>query len=46
MNNYNVNRMIKTILFDMGGVLFQIDTNQAKRRFEALGVDSERYLDA
>lgn len=38
--------MIKTILFDMGGVLFQIDTDQAKRRFEALGVDSERYLDA
>jgi HAD superfamily hydrolase (TIGR01509 family) len=38
--------MIKTILFDMGGVLFEIDTNQAKRRFEALGVDSERYLDA
>ena len=30
----------------MGGVLFQIDTDQAKRRFEALGVDSERYLDA
>lgn len=38
--------MIKTILFDMGGVIFPIDTNQAKRRFEALGVDSERYLDA
>ena len=46
LNHYNVNKMIKTILFDMGGVLFQIDTDQAKRRFEALGVDSERYLDA
>ena len=42
----NLRNMIKTLLFDMGGVVFLIDTNQAKHRFEALGVDSERYLDA
>lgn len=38
--------MIKTILFDMGGVLFLLDTAEAKKRFEALGVDSDRYLGA
>ena len=36
--------MIKNILFDMGGVVFTQDTDQAIARFRAAGVDTDRYL--
>ncbi|MBR1882404.1 MAG: HAD family phosphatase [Muribaculaceae bacterium] len=39
--------MIKTIAFDMGGVIFNIDTSQAIRRFQEIGFDqASTYLDA
>lgn len=38
--------MIKTIVFDLGGVLIHLDKDEALRRFDALGVpDVERMLD-
>ena len=36
--------MIKTILFDMGGVVFLQDTTEAFRRFIDIGVDANRYI--
>lgn len=39
--------MIKTILFDMGGVVITLDQQQAIERFKALGLaDAEQRLDA
>ncbi|MBR4898126.1 MAG: HAD family phosphatase [Prevotella sp.] len=38
--------MIKTIIFDLGGVILTLDQPQAIRRFEALGLeDAEQRLD-
>lgn len=36
--------MIKTILFDMGGVVFLQDTAEAFRRFTEIGVDARQYI--
>ena len=39
--------MIKTILFDMGGVIITISRDEAVRRFAALGLkDADDWLDA
>ncbi len=39
--------MIKDIVFDFGGVLIEIDTPQAIKRFKALGlVNAEEYLNS
>ena len=39
--------MIKNILFDLGGVLIDLDREEAVHRFEALGVtDANMLLDA
>ena len=39
--------MIRTIVFDLGGVIFNIDKRQAIRRFNEAGfADAARYLDA
>lgn len=40
----NKQTMIKNILFDMGGVIFDQDTDKAFRRFAAAGIDTDRYL--
>lgn len=40
-------RVIKNIVFDLGGVIMTLDPAEALRRFRALGLsDAERYLDA
>lgn len=40
-------KTIKTIVFDLGGVVFTIDKNQALRRFEEIGFSqAAQYLDA
>lgn len=40
-------RVIKNIVFDFGGVIMTLDPAEALRRFKALGLsDAERYLDA
>ena len=40
------NLMIKNIVFDLGGVIFKIDKNQAIRRFKEVGFDdAASYLD-
>ena len=36
--------MIKNILFDMGGVIFQQDTAEAFRRFRQAGIDPDIYM--
>jgi len=36
--------MIKNILFDMGGVVFQQDTEQAFSRFRHAGVDPDKFM--
>lgn len=36
--------MIRNILFDMGGVIFDQDTEQALDRFRSAGVDTDKYL--
>lgn len=36
--------MIKTILFDMGGVIFRQDTREAIDRFAAIGLDTDEYI--
>lgn len=36
--------MIKNILFDMGGVIFNQDTEQAFRLFRQSGIDTDEYL--
>lgn len=36
--------MIKNILFDMGGVIFDQNTDEAFRRFKSLGVDTDYYM--
>ena len=39
-------RNLKTIIFDMGGVIITIDQDEAVRRFEALGLkDAAHRLD-
>ncbi|MBQ9822182.1 MAG: HAD family phosphatase [Muribaculaceae bacterium] len=39
--------MIKNIVFDLGGVIFKIDKNQAIRRFNEVGfADAASYLDS
>lgn len=38
--------MIKNILFDMGGVIFDQNTEEAFRRFKAIGVDTDYYMGA
>lgn len=40
-------RVIKNIVFDLGGVIMTLEPAEALRRFKALGLsDAERYLDA
>lgn len=40
-------RVIKNIVFDLGGVIMTLDPAEALRRFKTLGLsDAERYLDA
>lgn len=40
-------RVIKNIVFDLGGVIMTLDPVEALRRFKALGLsDAERYLDS
>lgn len=40
-------RVIKNIVFDLGGVIMALDPAEALRRFKALGLsDAERYLDS
>lgn len=40
-------RVIKNIVFDLGGVIMTLDPAEALRRFKALGLsDAERYLDS
>jgi HAD superfamily hydrolase (TIGR01509 family) len=36
--------MIKNLLFDMGGVVFRQNTDEARRRFSAAGIDTARYM--
>ncbi len=36
--------MIKNILFDMGGVIFTQDTEQAFKRFRDAGIEVEKYM--
>jgi len=38
--------MIRNILFDMGGVVFRQDTQEAFRRFRAAGIDPNFYMGA
>lgn len=38
--------MIKNLLFDMGGVLFRQDTDEAFRRFRHHGIDTDYYMGA
>ena len=38
--------MIKNILFDMGGVIFRQDSEEAFRRFREAGLDPEKYMGA
>lgn len=38
--------MIKNLLFDMGGVIFRQDTEEAFRRFRAIGIDTDFYMGA
>ena len=39
--------MIKTVIFDLGGVIITLDQSQAVRRFEKLGLnDAAMRLDA
>lgn len=40
----DITAMIRNILFDMGGVVFRQDTEEALRRFRAVGVDTDRYM--
>lgn len=40
-------RVIKNVVFDLGGVVMTLDPAEALRRFKALGLsDAERYLDS
>lgn len=40
-------RVIRNIVFDLGGVIMTLDPAEALRRFKALGLsDAERYLDS
>ena len=36
--------MIKNIYFDMGGVIFDQNTEEAFRRFRSLGIDTDYYM--
>lgn len=36
--------MIKNLIFDIGGVIFEQDTDEAKRRFADIGLDPEYYM--
>lgn len=36
--------MIKNLLFDMGGVVFRQNTEEAMRRFSQMGIDTARYM--
>lgn len=36
--------MIKNILFDMGGVIFRQNSEEAFRRFRAMGVNTDEYM--
>lgn len=38
--------MIKNILFDMGGVIFTQNNDEAFRRFRSIGVDTDYYMGA
>lgn len=38
--------MIKNIIFDMGGVIFRQNTEEAFRRFQALGINTDYYMGA
>ncbi len=36
--------MIRHLLFDMGGIIFQQNTEEAFRRFAEMGIDTDRYM--
>ena len=36
--------MIKNLLFDMGGVIFRQNSEEAYRRFRAMGVNTDDYM--
>ena len=36
--------MIKNILFDMGGVIFRQNSEEAFRRFREAGVNTDEYM--
>ncbi len=36
--------MIKNLLFDMGGVVFNQNTEEAFRRFRQAGIDTDYYM--
>lgn len=38
--------MIRNILFDMGGVIFRQDNEEAFRRFREIGIDTDKYMGA
>ena len=38
--------MIKNILFDMGGVIFRQNSEEAFRRFREAGIDTGKYMGA
>lgn len=38
--------MIKNIYFDMGGVIFDQNSEEAFRRFRSLGIDTDYYMGA
>ena len=38
--------MLRNILFDMGGVIFRQDSEEAFRRFREAGIDTARYMGA
>ena len=37
--------MIKNILFDMGGVIFRQNSEEAFRRFREAGVNTDEYME-
>lgn len=41
-----IHPMIKNILFDMGGVVFRQNTEEAFSRFRAIGIDPDYYMGA
>lgn len=46
LNKKRYNPMIKNILFDMGGVIFRQNTEEAFRRFREAGINPDEYMGA